>query len=129
MAASPSDAALELEQQDCVLELGEGQGTSLEQEVGGPATAPTHDLKQAQSVFVQHPKVGRAVVDVVGLVALPLSPRWRRAVQCPKVGRAVVDVADEVEVALLLSPSLRRGVVAIQGVRIASRSIPGCHLA
>jgi hypothetical protein len=45
--------------------LGEGQGTSLEQEVGGPATAPTHDLKQAQSVVVQHPKVGRAVVDVV----------------------------------------------------------------
>jgi hypothetical protein len=46
-AASPSHAPLELEQQDCMLDLGEGQGTSLEQEVRGPATAPTHDLKQA----------------------------------------------------------------------------------
>jgi hypothetical protein len=42
-AASPSHAPLELEQQDCMLELGEGQGTSLEQEVRGPATAPPHD--------------------------------------------------------------------------------------
>jgi hypothetical protein len=37
-ATSPSHAALELEQQDCMLELGEGQGTSLE-EVRERATA------------------------------------------------------------------------------------------
>jgi hypothetical protein len=103
-ATSPSHAALELEQQDRMLELGEGQGTSLEQEVRGPAAAPAHDLKQAQSVFVQHPKVGRAVVDVVvGLVALPPSPRRRRVVRRPKVGRAGIDVGLGF-VALLLSP-------------------------
>jgi hypothetical protein len=36
-----------------MLDLGERQSTSLEQELRGPATASTHDLKQAQSVFVQ----------------------------------------------------------------------------
>jgi hypothetical protein len=38
-AASPPHAPLELEQQDRMLELGEGQGTSPEQQVRGPATA------------------------------------------------------------------------------------------
>jgi hypothetical protein len=50
-----------------------------------------------------------------------------------QAGRAVVEVVDVVDVALLLSQSLRRGVVAIQGVRIASHreafAIPGAHLA
>jgi hypothetical protein len=96
-----------------MLEVGEGQGTSLEQEVRGPATAPAHDLKQAQSVVVQHPKVGRAVVEVVdGLVALALSPRRWRVVGRPKVGRAGVEVVEVVDglVALRISPRRRRVV-------------------
>jgi hypothetical protein len=110
-AAAPSHAALELEQQDCWCSgLGKALLSNRRFEVQLPRRA--HDLKQAQSFVVQHPKVGRAVVDDdVGLVALLLSPRWRRIVERPqngsyKVGRGVVKVVVGL-VALLLSPAPR----------------------
>jgi hypothetical protein len=58
-----------------MLELREGRSLLSNRRPEIPPT-PAHDLKQAPSVVVQHPKAGRAVIDdVVGLVALPLSPR------------------------------------------------------
>jgi hypothetical protein len=81
---------------------------------------PAYALKPAQSVVVQHPKVGRGVTDVVvvGLVALLLSPRRRRGVQRPKVGRAGIHVGLGF-VALLLSPR-QRDIVALQGVPVVT---------
>jgi hypothetical protein len=45
LATTPAYAALELEEQECVLELREGQGTLVEKKVGAPVAAAAHDLK------------------------------------------------------------------------------------
>jgi hypothetical protein len=78
-ATTTAHAALELEQQERVLELGEGQAASLDEDIRVPVAAPTHDLKQVERALVQRPKLGRAVMDAMTrFVALPLSLRPRR---------------------------------------------------
>jgi hypothetical protein len=47
-ATTTAHAALELEQQERVLELGEGQAASLDEDIRVPVAAPTHDLKQVE---------------------------------------------------------------------------------
>jgi hypothetical protein len=136
LAATPAHTALELEEQECVLELRVGQGTLVEKKVGAPVAAAAHDVKQEQSVFVQHPKVGRANGGgCVAIRRLALWPRGRWWFRSPKVGRG--DVVEVVFMGLPLSRRrgwgafaiggvadslpVRRGAFAIEGVPLSAR--------